>query len=136
MERKHFSFLLILIVPAFLLMQMNARRQNTTSQSVVITLTAVPGLQFDQARFAVKPGVQVKLILKNADDMSHNLLITKPGKRLDVVNAAMKLEEEGPQMNYIPESSEVLCGEDMVRAGHLQLSCRKFWTRRYPTQTG
>lgn len=120
MERKHLLYFLVLIVPAFLLMQMNARQQQTSSQPVVITLIAVPGLQFDQARFAVKPGVQVKLILKNADDMSHNLLITKPGKRLDVVNAAMKLEEEGPQMNYIPESSEVLWSIPVLAPGQEQ----------------
>ena len=120
MERKHFSFFLVLIVPAFLLMQMNARQQQTNSQAVVITLTAVPGLQYDQARFAVKPGVQVKLILKNADDMSHNLLITKPGKRLDVVNEAMKLEEKGPAMNYIPKSPEVLWSIPVLAPGQEQ----------------
>ena len=120
MKRRHFSLFLVLIVPGFLLMQMNARQLQTSSQSVVITLTAVPGLQFDLARFAVKPGMQVKLILKNADDMSHNLLITKPGKRLDVVNTAMKLEEKGPEMNYIPASSDVLWSIPVLAPGQQQ----------------
>ena len=120
MKRRHFSLFLVLIVPGFLLMQMNARQLQTSSQSVVITLTAVPGLQFDLARFAVKPGMQVNVILKNADDMSHNLLITKPGKRLDVVNTAMKLEEKGPEMNYIPASSDVLWSIQVLAPGQEQ----------------
>lgn len=73
-----------------------------------IALKVLPGLQFDLVRFTVKPGAEVKLSFSNTDDMSHNFLITKPGSRLDVVNAAMKLEEKGPAMNYIPKSSNIL----------------------------
>ncbi|WP_255484572.1 plastocyanin/azurin family copper-binding protein [Pedobacter sp. AK017] len=73
-----------------------------------VTLKVMPGLQFDVVRFTVKPGALVKLSFTNTDDMSHNLLITKPGKRLAVVNAALQLEEKGPAMNYIPKSSDVL----------------------------
>lgn len=73
-----------------------------------VTLKVMPGLQFDVVRFTVKPGASVKLSFTNTDDMSHNLLITKPGKRLAVVNAALQLEEKGPVMNYIPKSSDVL----------------------------
>ncbi len=65
-------------------------------------------MQFDVVRFNVRPGVKVKINFTNADDMSHNFLLTKPGTRLDVVNAALKLEEKGPEMNYIPKSDNVL----------------------------
>src|SRR5260221_49068 len=73
-----------------------------------VLLSAIPGLQYDVVRFKVKPGARVKVILTNKDDMSHNLGFTKPGARLLVVNAALKLEEKGPMMNYIPRSSDVL----------------------------
>ncbi len=78
------------------------------SSVTTIRLNAVAGLQFDEVRFHVKPGVKVKIVLNNKDDMSHNLIITKPGARLEVVNAALKLEEKGPQMDFIPKMSEVL----------------------------
>ena len=73
-----------------------------------ITLNAVAGLQFDKVRFSVKPGEPVKIVLNNKDDMSHNMVITEPGARMKVVDASMKLEEKGPQMDFIPEMREVL----------------------------
>ncbi len=82
--------------------------QQTDNSVVNISISAVSGMQFDIVRFNVKPGVKVRIAFTNADDMSHNFLITKPGKRLEVVNEALKLEEKGPQMNYIPKSSSVL----------------------------
>jgi len=77
-------------------------------QPTTIALKVLPGLQFDVVRFTVKPGAAVKLTFTNTDDMSHNLLITKPGARLNVVNAALGLEEKGPAMNYVPKSTDVL----------------------------
>src|SRR5690606_16622859 len=66
------------------------------------------GLQFSLARFTVKPGEQVTLVLDNTDDMSHNLLITKPGARESVVLMANKLGEDGPAAGYVPKTSDVL----------------------------
>lgn len=83
----------------------------------VVTITAIPGLQFDKTRFAVKPGARVKIILRNADDMSHNLVVTKPAAREIVVNAAMKLEEKGPELQYVPESSDVLWSIPVIAPG-------------------
>ena len=119
MNRRHFPLFILMVVPGFLLLQMNARH-NDAKENPVITLTAIPGLQYDLVRFTVKPGTQVKIILKNADDMSHNLLFTRPGKRLDVVNAAMKLEEKGPEMNYIPDSPDVLWSMPVLAPGQEQ----------------
>lgn len=77
-------------------------------KSVVISLKAITGLQFDIARFSVKPGAKVKLILTNSDDMSHNLLITRPGTRQEVVDAALKLGDKGLELNYKPDMPAVL----------------------------
>ena len=73
-----------------------------------LTIRAVSGLQYDVVRFAVRPGTRVKIILRNADDMAHNLVLTKPAKRLDVVNAALALGNKGPAVSYVPKSADVL----------------------------
>ncbi|SMC65690.1 plastocyanin/azurin family copper-binding protein [Pedobacter africanus] len=82
--------------------------QPAAAAPTVIELKVLPGLQYDVVRFTVKPGAAVKLNFTNTDDMSHNLLITKPGARVNVVNAALQLEEKGPAMNYVPKSADVL----------------------------
>jgi uncharacterized cupredoxin-like copper-binding protein len=61
-------------------------------------------LQYDKVRFRVKPGAKVTIVLHNTDDMAHNLIITKPGARLTVVEAANKMGGQG----YIPKMAEVL----------------------------
>ncbi|MEO6187735.1 MAG: plastocyanin/azurin family copper-binding protein [Ginsengibacter sp.] len=66
------------------------------------------GMQYDKVRFHVRPGARVKITLKNEDDMSHNLVITQPGSRLDIVKAAQNLGEEGSKINFIPSLSKVL----------------------------
>jgi azurin len=73
-----------------------------------IEIKAIAGLKFDLTRIKVKPGERIKLTLTNADEMDHNLVITKPGARLEVVNASEKLAEDGPKHHYVPPSDEVL----------------------------
>ncbi|GAB4016283.1 hypothetical protein GCM10028773_08890 [Spirosoma koreense] len=46
--------------------------------------------------------------MSNTDDMAHNLVIIKPGARQEVVDAALKLGERGPAVNYIPASAAIL----------------------------
>ena len=98
--------ILCVVILSGMLMPCDGSSQDVSP--IEIKLKAVAGLQFDQARFRVAPGAQVKIILKNVDDMSHNMVITKPGARASVVDAAMKLAEKGPERDYIPESSDVL----------------------------
>ncbi|CAN5605086.1 hypothetical protein BH23BAC1_BH23BAC1_09590 [soil metagenome] len=98
---------LLLCTSAFLIItQLYA--QVTEEPEVAISLQALGGLQFDQVRFRVKPGAKVKIVLSNYDDMSHNLVFTKPGAREEVVEAALKLGEAGPRMNFVPDNSKVL----------------------------
>jgi len=100
--KKFISFLL-----AFLsIVQLYAQTKTDTVRTIKIDVLV--GLQFDLVRFNAKPGEMLKLIFSNSDDMSHNLLITKPGARLEVVNQALSLSEKGPSMDYIPNSSSVL----------------------------
>jgi azurin len=109
MRKNEVIFSIVLFFLASLLtIQREAGAFQAEDPPLTITLNAIAGLQFDLPRFHVRPGVKVKILLKNQDDMSHNLLFTRPGARLDVVNAAMKLEERGPEKNYIPDTPDVL----------------------------
>jgi plastocyanin len=117
-----------LLFAAFLLThQVNAQSEETTD----ITIQAAAGLQFDIARFNVKPGSKVKITVVNMDDMSHNFLITKPGSRLEIVNEALKLEEKGPLMDYIPNSPKVLWSIPVLSPNQTASI-----TFNAPTQTG
>lgn len=98
----------------FALITVNTIAQNSV---VVIPIKAVAGLKYDQLRFKVKPGTTVRLVLTNADDMAHNLLITKPGKREEVVKVALALGDKGPSMNYTPASTDVLWSIPLVDPG-------------------
>src|SRR5690606_41179625 len=51
-----------------------------------------PGLMYDQPRFKVNHGETVKITQENIDEMSHNLVITKPGARERVVALALQLQ--------------------------------------------
>ncbi|AXE20651.1 hypothetical protein DR864_24380 [Runella rosea] len=85
------------------------------SQSdTTITLQAITGLQYDLVRIAVKPLQKVTIILKNEDDMAHNLVFTKPDKRLSVVEAAIKMGDKGQAANYVPESEDVLAASKIL----------------------
>ena len=98
---------------SYLLCFQYVKAQNSVT---TIKISAISGMQFDLVRFSVKPNEQIKIVLNNMDDLSHNFLITKPGKRLDIVNAALKLEEIGPRLNYIPASPDVLWSVSVIPA--------------------
>jgi hypothetical protein len=49
--------------------------------------------------------------------MSHNLVITKPGAREEVVKAGLNLAEKGPAMNFVPETDAVLWSIPVLAPG-------------------
>lgn len=91
--------------------------QNKSHPPRNVVIKAITGVQYDVVRFRVAPGERIKLIMRNESDMSHNLLIVKPGSRLQVVNAALQLAENGPRMNYIPGTAGVLWTIPLVSPG-------------------
>ena len=82
-----------------------------------IGIKAIAGLKFDLTRIKVKPGERIRLTLTNADEMDHNLVITKPGARQEVVDASHKLGVNGPRLNYVPVSDKVLWSIPIVTPG-------------------
>ncbi|MVM29470.1 auracyanin family protein [Spirosoma sp. HMF4905] len=73
-----------------------------------LTIGTKPGLKFDVDKLEVKAGSKIKLVFNNNDDMLHNCVITKPGAANAVGDAALKLNLNGPKMNYVPNSPNVL----------------------------
>lgn len=107
----------VLFVLALLLPMLQGTAQSTADGVRTINIGAVTGLQYDLVRFAVKPGEKVKLVFTNQDDMGHNFLITQPGARNEVVNAALQLAEKGPEMDYIPDLPQVLWSIPVIYLG-------------------
>ncbi len=83
----------------------------------VITIKAISGLQYDVKRFAVEPGATVSIIFINDDatDMPHNLVFTKPGKRMDVVNAAMAMGADAIKAGFVPPGPDVIAAIPEVK---------------------
>lgn len=106
----------IVVLVIALLFLGDVKAQQPQGKETVVAMQSMM-MQFMQVRFNVKPNTPVKINFTNLDDMSHNFLITKPGKRLAVVTAAMKLEEQGPAMNYIPKSGDVLWSIPVISTG-------------------
>ncbi|MGF7216869.1 azurin [Spirosoma lacussanchae] len=80
----------------------------TNGPDQTLTIGTKPGLKFDTEKLEVKAGSRVKLVFNNNDDMLHNCVITKPGAANAVGNAALRLNLNGPKMNYVPNSPDVL----------------------------
>jgi azurin/glucose/arabinose dehydrogenase len=80
----------------------------TNGPDQVVTLGTKPGLKFDLSEIQVKAGSKVKLVFNNNDDMLHNLVVTKPGMANSVGEAGLNLGLKGAEMNYIPDSPNVL----------------------------
>lgn len=79
----------------------------SAQDETVIEIKAIAGLRYDVPRFKVAPGEQVRVVVENTDDMAHNLVITQPGARMEVVNAAMTLPLT-PTQDFIPKSDQLL----------------------------
>lgn len=82
-----------------------------------VRIEAAAGMQYVPLRFRVRPGERIRIIFINTDDMSHNLLVTSPGMRGEVVEKALALGEKGPDSDYIPSSPGVLWSTPLLEPG-------------------
>lgn len=76
-----------------------------------LVIGTVPGrMVYDTAFVRVRPGAKVKLVLKNNDDMQHNLVICNPGQDvgLTVSQAAWALGADALAKHFVPDSPLVL----------------------------
>ena len=85
-----------------------------TAETTRITISTMPGLRFDLAAFSVKPGTPVELTFTNQDEMAHNLVITAPGARQEIVNAALLMGANAEARAFVPDSPKVLWATKLV----------------------
>ncbi|MDR9410118.1 MAG: plastocyanin/azurin family copper-binding protein, partial [Balneolaceae bacterium] len=86
----------------------------TDGPDQVITINAVSPMEFDVTDFEVKAGSRVQLVLNNPTDLLHNLLIVTPGNLEVVAQEALNMGLQGPQLDYVPQSDEVLFHTSLV----------------------
>jgi azurin len=80
----------------------------------VVRISTLPGLRYDTSAFSVRPGADVELVFSNYDEMVHNLVITRPGARERVVQAALALGAGAADRNFVPPSPDVLWATKVV----------------------
>ncbi|MBI1368701.1 MAG: hypothetical protein GC162_08630 [Planctomycetes bacterium] len=85
--------------------------------AISFDIKTIEGLQYDVKRLVVPPGAKVVLHIENLDSMIHNLVITEPGARIEIVNAALALGADGPALGYVPKSDKVLFSVPAIEPG-------------------
>ena len=98
-------------------LQNNAKPKSFGDPDRVIEITTLKGeMKYNKPVITVYPGKKIKLILRNNDDMHHNLAITKRGKGKDlkVAQEAWKLGAEGFAKHWIPDHPDLLFSTKMA----------------------
>ena len=98
-------------------LQNNAKPKSFGDPDRIIEITTLKGeMKYNKPVITVYPGKKIKLILRNNDDMHHNLAITKRGKGKDlkVAQEAWKLGAEGFAKHWIPDHPDLLFSTKMV----------------------
>lgn len=98
-------------IATVLVLSASALLGSLVAEEQEITIGTLHGkMRFDLDSFQVKPGVTVRLTLKNTDEMQHNLLILTPGEGmpLEVAQKAWALGAEAVKKAFVPDVPEVL----------------------------
>ena len=89
-----------------------------TPELTTIRIATVPEkMMYDVKQLAVKPGKKIKLTFANVDFMPHNILLVKPGKADEIGLKAMALGAKGFEVNYVPESPDILWSSKLIDTG-------------------
>lgn len=83
----------------------------------IVRIGTLPGLRYDTKSFSVRPGAAVELLFSNYDEMLHNLVITRPGARERIVQAAIELGPGAAERDFVPASPEVLWSTKLIGTG-------------------
>lgn len=82
-----------------------------------IEIGTLPGLRFTISEFSVAPGSEVEIVFSNSDEMLHNLVITRTGARVAVVEAALAMGAGGAENDFVPNVPAVLWHTGVVASG-------------------
>ena len=83
----------------------------------VIRIGTLPGLRYDTSTFFVRPGASVELVFSNYDEMLHNLVISRPGARERIVQAALEMGAGAADRDFVPPSPDVLWSTKLISSG-------------------
>lgn len=89
----------------------------------VITIRTVPHrMRYDRPEIVVQAGKPFELVLENTDIMPHNLLVTPPGKMMEVAQAAerMATSPDAFAKGFVPDSKEILHTTKLLQAGETE----------------
>lgn len=88
---------------------------------VISTLRAQ--MRYDRDRLLARPGEKLRVVLRNLDDMPHNLVFCRRGddKGLEVAQAAWRLGGEGFARHWIPDHPRVLLASRMLQPRESQV---------------
>ena len=93
-----------------------------TPELTTIRIATIPErMMYDVTQLAVKPGKKIKLTFANPDFMPHNILLVKPGKANEVGEKAMALGARGFEVNYVPESPDIIWASKLIDHGKEQV---------------
>jgi putative heme-binding domain-containing protein len=74
-------------------------------------------MMYDVKELTVKPGKKVKLTFANYDYMPHNIMLVNPGKADEIGLQAIALGARGFDVEFVPESSDILWHSKLVNHG-------------------
>ena len=85
-----------------------------------LAVGVAPQMKFDKAELKVKAGAGVELAFTNNDPMPmmHNLVLVKPGSRIEIVTAAATMGAAGMANSFVPENDKVLAATPLVLTGN------------------
>jgi azurin len=94
---------------------------DTPELTTIRIATVRERMMYDTKELTVKAGKKVRLTFANEDFMPHNILLTQPGKADDVGMKAMALGAKGFEMNFVPESADIIWSSKLVDPGKEQV---------------
>jgi len=77
---------------------------------------------FDKDIFAVQAGKQVEIVIENNDIMPHNLVITRPGKLIEIGELGENTASNAGVIRngYVPRSKDILFGSKLLQPQEMQ----------------
>jgi len=104
-----------------LALQKSGVLSDTPALTTVRIATIRERMMYDVKEINLKAGKKVHLTFANADFMPHNIVLVKPGTADDVGNKAMALGAKGFEVNFVPESPDIIWSSKLVDPGKEQV---------------
>jgi len=89
----------------------------------IVNIKAEEGLKYDVLNVTVKSGRPIALVFQDADQLQHNLVITRPGA-LEKCCMAADVQAGQPdaiQKNYIPSVADILHATKLLNPGDIEI---------------